>query len=451
GGLGEIPILASEQRLLEEVEKDEKGDDANISESKTSTINNSSRRVLADGTYATETIFSSNSSNLARLEALKSATKPPIRGDFFLGSVLASTLTKLVMRYSENSNDQKKINSLRAEAMLIMASVIRVGQSQFVTNPIDEDSYDRILSCLHVLEQFSNDLAIKNIFLQDTKASFTRIVEAEEKRSAAKKAKDKVTNKIQVDELITFRQFSKRNLGEETDENKSTTTKKDVDEEESGDIEVTELAKQFAEIKDYKMSYEFITKHPEVVSQEMTDQILAEAFQAQLKGKAKLAKQCAHQGWLLQYCQRLGKDGVRLFFERINGPNPQAREIFMNDVNETYNHIRERCKIIAAEKTQKPQPSSRQAEQIQIEVTGPNSSLNVRVPDENSTDKNEQDKYKIFTTLPKNLQEALKTGEITKINEVLGEMSVEEAEDALKICGDADVLSIEEGIIDTTK
>ncbi|CAJ0834857.1 677_t:CDS:2, partial [Entrophospora sp. SA101] len=205
-------------RLLEEVEKDEKGDDANISESKTSTINNSSRRVLADGTYATETIFSSNSSNLARLEALKSATKPPIRGDFFLGSVLASTLTKLVMRYSENSNDQKKINSLRAEAMLIMASVIRVGQSQFVTNPIDEDSYDRILSCLHVLEQFSNDLAIKNIFLQDTKASFTRIVEAEEKRSAAKKAKDKVTNKIQVDELITFRQFSKRNLGEETDE-----------------------------------------------------------------------------------------------------------------------------------------------------------------------------------------------------------------------------------------
>ncbi|CAH1759392.1 14622_t:CDS:10 [Entrophospora sp. SA101] len=218
GGLGEIPILASEQRLLEEVEKDEKGDDANISESKTSTINNSSRRVLADGTYATETIFSSNSSNLARLEALKSATKPPIRGDFFLGSVLASTLTKLVMRYSENSNDQKKINSLRAEAMLIMASVIRVGQSQFVTNPIDEDSYDRILSCLHVLEQFSNDLAIKNIFLQDTKASFTRIVEAEEKRSAAKKAKDKVTNKIQVDELITFRQFSKRNLGEETDE-----------------------------------------------------------------------------------------------------------------------------------------------------------------------------------------------------------------------------------------
>src|SRR5437764_12957998 len=99
----------------------------------------------------------------------------------------------------------------------------------------------------------------------------------------------------------------------------------------------------------------------------------------------------------------------------------------MNDVNETYRHIEERCKIMSAEKTQKPQPSS-QAEQIQIEVTGLNSSLNVRIPDENSTDENEQTRYKIFTTLSKDLQEALKTGEITKINKVLGEMSVEEAE-----------------------
>nr|CAG8549689.1 10169_t:CDS:2 [Entrophospora candida] len=295
-------------------------------------------------------------------------------------------------------------------------------------------------------ESISDSLIVKlTAHLDDLHTGFDKTSVNKTKRPelpSSKKKSEKVVEVLNPNAQI--KQFG--------DENKSTTTKKDVDEEEeSGDIEVTELAKQFAEIKDYKMSYEFITKHPEVVSQEMTDQILAEAFQAQLKGKAKLAKQCAHQGWLLQYCQRLGKDGVRLFFERINGPNPQAREIFMNDVNETYNHIRERCKIIAAEKTQKPQPSSRQAEQIQIEVTGPNSSLNVRVPDENSTDKSEQDKYKIFTTLPKNLQEALKTGEITKINEVLGEMSVEEAEDALKICGDADVLSIEEGIIDTTK
>lgn len=61
-----------------------------------------------------------------------------------------------------------------------MASVIRVGQSQFASNPIDEDSYDRIMSCLHILEQISTDYSIKSVFLHDTRAAFARIVEAEE-------------------------------------------------------------------------------------------------------------------------------------------------------------------------------------------------------------------------------------------------------------------------------
>ncbi|CAG8629950.1 983_t:CDS:10 [Acaulospora morrowiae] len=219
-GLGEIPILASEQRLLEEVEKEEKPEDANPDTKVAGP--SSSRRILADGTYATESIYS-NSSNNAKLDAFKAAVKPPLRilllgGDFFFGTVLASTLTKLVMRYAEVSNDPKKTNSFRAEAMLIMASIIRVGQSQFVSTPIDEDSYDRIMSCLHVLEQLSIDASIKNVFLHDTKKAYAKIVEAEEKRNAVKKAKDKSTVAVQVDDLISFRQFSKRNLGDDADE-----------------------------------------------------------------------------------------------------------------------------------------------------------------------------------------------------------------------------------------
>lgn len=99
-----------------------------------------------------------------------------------------------------------------------MASIIRVGQSQFASNPIDEDSYDRIMSCLHILEQISTDYSIKSVFLHDTRAAFARIVEAEEKRTAAKKAKDKSAATVQVDDLIVFRQFSKRNIGDEADE-----------------------------------------------------------------------------------------------------------------------------------------------------------------------------------------------------------------------------------------
>jgi coatomer subunit beta len=70
--LGEIPILASEQRLLDEAggEEDKKEDKK---------VEGSGRpKVLADGTYATETAYTSTTS--ARLEAVKTASKPPLRG-----------------------------------------------------------------------------------------------------------------------------------------------------------------------------------------------------------------------------------------------------------------------------------------------------------------------------------------------------------------------------------
>ncbi|KAI0362633.1 ARM repeat-containing protein [Trametes cingulata] len=68
--LGEIPILASEQRLLEEASAED-GEEKKDEQVKTET---SKPKVLADGTYATESAFTSVSS--ARLEAVKAAAKP---------------------------------------------------------------------------------------------------------------------------------------------------------------------------------------------------------------------------------------------------------------------------------------------------------------------------------------------------------------------------------------
>ncbi|RPD65015.1 coatomer protein [Lentinus tigrinus ALCF2SS1-7] len=207
--LGEIPILASEQRLLEEAsveDGEEKKDDVKVETTKP--------KVLADGTYATESAFTSVSS--ARLEAIKAAAKPPLRalilgGDFFTGSVLASALTKLVLRYSELSKEKRKCNALRAEAMLVMASVIRVGQSKFVTVPIDEDSSERIMSCIQTLSELESAPAVHQIFLKDTKAAYSKMVAAQEKKAAEKKELEKAEAKIiQVDDLLTFRQFSKK-------------------------------------------------------------------------------------------------------------------------------------------------------------------------------------------------------------------------------------------------
>ena len=74
--LGEIPILASEQRLLDTAggdgEEEEKG-----KEEKPKTEGGGRPRVLADGTCATETAYTSVSA--ARLEAVKVAAKPLLR------------------------------------------------------------------------------------------------------------------------------------------------------------------------------------------------------------------------------------------------------------------------------------------------------------------------------------------------------------------------------------
>ena len=78
---------------------------------------------LSQSTYATESALTSSTAAKAKLEAVKAAQKPPLRqlildGDFFLATVLAGTLTKLVMRHSEISKDTARTNALRAEAMV---------------------------------------------------------------------------------------------------------------------------------------------------------------------------------------------------------------------------------------------------------------------------------------------------------------------------------------------
>ncbi|KAG2067188.1 Coatomer, beta subunit [Suillus decipiens] len=181
--LGEIPILASEQRLSDGAGGEEdKKEDKKVEGSEW-------LKVLADGTYATETAYTS--ANSARLEAVKTASKPPLRalilgGDFFTGSVLASALTKLVLRFDDLTNDRSQANALRAESMLIMAPIVHVGQSKFVT-----------------VQQMS---IIHDIFLKDTKAAYSKMLVAQEKKES-EGTKEYV---VQVDDLLNFRQFSNK-------------------------------------------------------------------------------------------------------------------------------------------------------------------------------------------------------------------------------------------------
>ena|ERR1700691_1148825 len=64
--------------------------------------------------------------------------------------------------------------------MLIMTSIIRVGQSKFVTVPIDEDSHERILNCIQTLSELEEKPSVHEIFLKDTKAAYSKMLGAQE-------------------------------------------------------------------------------------------------------------------------------------------------------------------------------------------------------------------------------------------------------------------------------
>ena len=124
--LGEIPILASEQRLLDDSSEEAAEGGEEKEKEKAKAEGGGRPRVLADGTYATETAYPNTST--ARLEAVKASVKPPLRalllaGDFYTGTVLATALTKLVLRFARQSTDMIAANALRAEVSLSFLAI----------------------------------------------------------------------------------------------------------------------------------------------------------------------------------------------------------------------------------------------------------------------------------------------------------------------------------------
>lgn len=246
--LGEIPILASEQRLMDEVPdgqppEGELRDQVNGHSSKPT----GSRKVLADGTYATESALTSQAAVNAKLEAVKAAQKPPLRqlileGDYYLATVLSSTLTKLVMRHSDISQDVERTNALRAEAMLIMISIIRVGQSQFVKAPIDEDCVDRIMSCVRSLSEFAQKKDLETVFLDDTRKAFRTMVQFEEKKRAAKEAIERQKTAVQVDDVVSIRQLAKKTVDGTVDAGE------DLEKATGGDSDVADLSSKLSRV-----------------------------------------------------------------------------------------------------------------------------------------------------------------------------------------------------------
>lgn len=257
---------------------------------------------------------------------------------------------------------------------------------------------------------------------------------------AAEKLTKKTTEKVQAVEVLNPHALASRDPLERKDSQQSSGADADVDEpitvdddDDEADVEASELGKQFASIKmgDYRSSLQFISAHPQVVAEKETDGLLVLAFNACMDGKEDFARQCVHQGLLLQYCRALGRDGVGLFFKRVTTQGHQAQKVFFDDVNSTYARIRTRTREIEKQRAQEEADGSGGVEQIQLHAVDPGTTINIKIPPASSQDPEEVKARELFEAFPPGLQRALESGSLDEVNKVLGKMSVEQAEEVV--------------------
>ncbi|KAG6915150.1 hypothetical protein DXG01_013045 [Tephrocybe rancida] len=238
----------------------------------------------------------------------------------------------------------------------------------------------------------------------------------------------------------------------------STPNEDESDDESLPDLTPSLEAFSKIPVRAYEKSWEFIQSHRDVIVPGAADALLVAAFRAQSAGKSKYAKQCVHQSLLLQYCEKLGKDGVRVFFRKMISADPRAESVFVNDMEGTYKHLVERVNV-----SLKEQAESTGQEQIQLVPENPNQTISFNVPDGPPPEelvlegpetehldleevrKALQFRWNIFEAFPEELQAALKEGTLDAVNKVLGEMDVETAEAVVQQLDMAGILSFAEG------
>ena len=168
--------------------------------------------VLADGTYATQTatVDQALDSVPGGAGALPNLRALVLGGDFFLGSVTATTLTKLALRYLSVAPAPADARRLQAETMLYIVCVLRLGKSSTLPTPIDEDSADRLSLCLKTLAAPSAEPAAAEVWLRGCRDAFAGLISDKTRQAAEDAAAVDAAPEAQADDLIDFYHLKSR-------------------------------------------------------------------------------------------------------------------------------------------------------------------------------------------------------------------------------------------------
>ncbi|KAI0243779.1 hsp90 co-chaperone Cdc37 [Massospora cicadina] len=276
-------------------------------------------------------------------------------------------------------------------------------ESQYSISPLDEEgsqsskmSLEKLI--ISMFSQIQADLAKEKLefskenVLSKLQAELGKVEDYQSQCKKELEAEEKAESSTLTSDNICKPGFDKT-----VDVVDSKSSNQEDSEDSEAEVEISDLASAFSKLKTFDESFEFITKYPCFVDERYSDELLAHAFECELKKDYAYAEQLNSEGF----------------------------EMFKKDAKETYLLLKERAKVIAA----KASEDSGKKAIFQLEPASEDSKFVVNIPAEEDIER-----YKLFTSLPTALQEALKTTEIDPINRALADLSEQEAEQALRIC-----------------
>uniref|UniRef100_A0A0K8S656 Coatomer subunit beta n=1 Tax=Lygus hesperus TaxID=30085 RepID=A0A0K8S656_LYGHE len=199
--LGEVPMVEDEMKRA----AGEKTEESSEQNSGGAMPSSASKLVTSDGTYASQSVFSTVSTS-------KKEDRPPLRqylidGDYFIGSTIASTLVKLSLKFDNLESNTAAQNEFCNECMLIIACTLHLGRSGLCTKNLNNDDAERMLFCLRVL--WDGSPTIEKIFTQECREALASMLTAQHHEEIAlNKAKEKTAHLIHVDDPVSFLQLS---------------------------------------------------------------------------------------------------------------------------------------------------------------------------------------------------------------------------------------------------
>ena len=164
--------------------------------------------VLADGTYATQTVYSEPKANPADLDKSPNLRKMVVGGDIFLGTIVASCLTKMCLRAPDVGIDAVTAKGMAVKSLLAMCGIVKMAEVSATAQKSSlADCSDRVSLCCRALLDPKATALLKPTLLEEGKTSFAAFLRNVQDKSGGEdeSKEDEVTT--QADDLIHFRQL----------------------------------------------------------------------------------------------------------------------------------------------------------------------------------------------------------------------------------------------------